>query len=279
MQKVLFVVFLFVIGLANTNCYSQGRLGDVKGDIKKEKPKRSSNSGSNGSKSRGSTNNSSDNSGFAYLVAESLVKLTGYAIYYVGYKLPIGEVESRKFFDYPYANGSHGEYSHSFVDLKDKKSNLTFSNTLSMHDKNLFANKASLNYRFIRALGVEASYLQFYETDPLEDLNMTSGMLNFYRIREENVTGFWGIGLTHVGSDVQRLGFAYNMGLDVYWGSPISTELYWKQSFINKTALNEFKLMVNYHINKSAISLGLVNHNLAGHNFAMLGAGFKTVLH
>lgn len=188
-------------------------------------------------------------------------------------------MEKRHFTSHPYSQENNGEYSQDNYDPNSKKSQITISNILSIHDENLFANKTDINYRFLPILGVQASYLQFYEDDPFDDLNMTSALLNFYRIREDYVTGYWGIGVTHVGSDVQLTGFAYNVGLDAFWGKQISTEMYWKQSYLNKTPLNELKFMLNYHINRTVLSAGLVNHNLAGSNFAMLGAGLKVYLH
>ena len=233
-MKKVFVFFLLFALCSNFSLVkSQGRLDGVKDNIE---------SGSSGSGS----SNSLDYSGLLAdpYILESMIELTGYALYYGAYKLPFGAFEKRNFYDYPYANGNHGEYSDSFIDLKNKKSQFSFSNTLSLSADNIIANKTSAQFRFTKTLGVDINYLQFYEERPFDDLNMSSAMLNFYRIREKNVTGYWGVGASHVGGELQVTGIAYNLGLDIYWGKPISTELYWKQSYANKTPLNEFKFML-----------------------------------
>lgn len=72
-------------------------------------------------------------------------------------------------------------------------------------------------------------------------------MANYHRFREKDFTFWWRIGATYVGNGVDTLGFAYNLGAEIYPVKPISLHISWKQSFINQNEMDFFKAQLKYH--------------------------------
>jgi hypothetical protein len=109
---------------------------------------------------------------------------------------------------YPYFDGENGEYNYPEVSVpRIKKSSLIISNTLTVQS-GTFGNDLRMNYRFLPILGLEANHLHLFDRlDENSNLGISSFMLNFYRIRERRVTGYWGLGATYAGSDVNIMGF------------------------------------------------------------------------
>ena len=187
----------------------------------------------------------------------------------------IGEMQPRNFHSYPFADGSIGEYDYIENIPDGKRSKLILSNTVAFQ-AGTYSNDFRLNYRFIPILGIEASHLHFFDRlDEGSNLGISSAMLNYYRIRERNVTGFWGVGVTYVGSDVNTSGFAYNLGLDIYIANPVSLGFFWKQSFINDSSINEFRALARYHIQKIAIHGGFIQYKIGDEQFPSAAIGLE----
>jgi len=187
----------------------------------------------------------------------------------------IGNLEPKNFYPYPYAADRIGEYGYPESNPAGKKSKFVISNTMAFQ-VSTFANDLRLNYRFIPILGLEANHLHFFdELDEGSELSISSMMLNFYRIRERNVTGYWGLGASYVGSDVNTMGFAYNVGMDIYIAKPISLNLYWKQRFINETSINEIRVYPKYHIKKLAVYGGFIHYKIGAEGFPSAAAGIE----
>ena len=60
------------------------------------------------------------------------------------------------------------------------------------------------------------------------------------------------------------MGFAYNIGTEIYPFKPISLYASWKQSFINSTSIDVFKAQVKYHIKEAALFTGYHEFQLGG---------------
>ena len=89
-------------------------------------------------------------------------------------------------------------------------------------------------------------------------------MANYYRFREKYFTGWWGLGVSYVGNEVNSYGFTYALGIEVYPLKPVSFHLSWKESFINENSIGEFKSQVKYHFKKLALYSVFHHNNVAG---------------
>jgi hypothetical protein len=258
MKATIISFLLLFTGLCS---FAQGKIERAKDDLKSSSLPSSYNSGSGEGGSEGGSN-------FLGGVSFDLLFLATYGTL-------IGDLQPRYFIEFPYCDGESGEYDYpEFVSIL-KKSSLIISNTLTVQSGTT-GNDLRLNYRFLPVLGLEANHLHFFDRlDEHSDLGISSILLNFYRIREKRVTGFWGLGATYVGSEVNTTGFSYNLGLDIYVANPVSLGIFWKQSFINESSVNEFRAMLRYHIGKLAIHGGFINYKIGEEGFPSAAIGLE----
>ncbi|EDP97667.1 hypothetical protein U8527_04940 [Kordia algicida OT-1] len=241
---------------------AQGKLNRAKEDL-------SGSSSNSNSSSRSSWSDDADgNDGIGYFDSV-FVEIA----YQATLGILFGEMQPRYFFEYPYSDGLHGEYAFPGEDVPLKRSQLIISNTFFASGKEFYGNDLKLNFRFIPIFGVEASHLHFFEQDPKVELGVSSFMLNYYRVREQNVTAYWGVGITHVGNGVDDTGFAYQVGVDVYLNKPISLGASWKQSLINDSSIDEFKLLARYHMKRLSLHGGFHNYKLGSVSINAMGFG------
>ncbi|MFK7746830.1 MAG: hypothetical protein AB8B65_00430 [Kordia sp.] len=244
---------------------AQGKLNRAKEDLSENK-----NSSSNESSNSSNTSFSDEDEG-----PSSLDNLFVEIAFYATLGIVFGEAQSRYFFEYPYSDGSHGEYAYGDEDesIPLKRSQLIISNTVFASGKEFYGNDIKLNFRFAPLVGVEVNHLHFFEQEPKNELGISSFMVNYYRVREQYVTAFWGIGASHVGNGVDDTGLAYQLGIDVYLKKPISISALWKQSLINDATIDELKLQVRYHLKRFSVHGGYNHYKLGSVSINALGAG------
>jgi hypothetical protein len=261
-KRLVLILFLIpVIG------FSQGKLDRAKDNLSSREKTSSSSEDS-----KKINEGSDDSTFFEDLFLEFFVEI----MLYTSYKTALGEFEHRHFSPYPYFyDNVSGEYDFG-LEEEDKRSlfhiggNYLVGNTVN-------AIEVNVNYRFHPFVGVELSHHSFFEDGVHgEDyLDLTSFMLNYYRIRERSITGWWGIGTTYAGKDVETLGFAYNIGIEFYPVKPMSFHMSFKQSFINESNINLLKLQAKYHRKKMAYYIGYHDISLAGVKVSGVAMGIE----
>jgi hypothetical protein len=260
MKKLLLVAFLFS---SMTNTLAQGKLGQAKKNISEPAPSKTAPSARSNqresSRSSKTTNSNSASSNGGFFVELLSIATVG---------LLIGEVEPRSFHAHPYAEGENGEYIRSDESALGRQNNFMLSNTV-ITESETYGNDFKLNYRFIPFLGVEANHLYLWDRNvENSNLGVTGFMMNFYRVRENKVSAYWGLGGTHLGGSVSATGFSYNLGMDIYVANPISLGFYWKQTFVEDSiTMNEFRLLARYHVNKLSFHAGFIHYKIGGVNF------------
>ncbi len=186
--------------------------------------------------------------------------------FYAFYGAIIGNTEYRALTPYPYYNNSKGEYLK--LNENYAKNSLFKIGINQLFNSNTNALELSANYRVLPILGIEASHLNFSERSiqGKEYLDISSIMVNYYRIREQGVSLWWGVGASYVGNDVDTWGFSYNIGAEFFPFKPISLQIKHKQSFINYSKVNEFKLHLKYHLKNVGLFTGYHANSLGGEN-------------
>lgn len=261
-KLVLLLLLIPMIG------FSQRKLNQAKENLSSREKSSSS------SRSSGSREDSSDDD---YDLFDDLFRDVFIELFlYVSYKTALGDFEHRHFSPYPYYyENVGGEYDFGLKE-EDKRSlariggNYLLGNPVNAID-------VSLNWRFDPLVGIELSHRSFFEKGLYDNdyLDVTSFMLNYYRIRERSLTGWWGIGVTHVGKDVNSYGFAYNIGLELYPIKPMSFHLSFKQSFINESNINTIKFQTKYHSKKMAYVIGYHDISLGGVKVSGVALGLE----
>lgn len=241
---ILFLVPFFL--------FSQGRLEKAKENLSKESTSEESSENRRSSRSR--TLGRDRGSFFADLFIE--------VGYYAFYGVFVGSSEYRTVAPYPYYYVSTGEYLKA--DLENSKKSLFKIGASQYFNKGVKGIELNANYRIIPILGIDVSHFNFSENtlQGKDYLNVTSLLLKYYRVREKNISAWWGLGATHMGNEVDTWGFAYTIGTEIFPVKPISFLVSYKQSFINSANVDEFKIHVKYHIKKAAIYSGYQNVEL-----------------
>lgn len=80
--------------------------------------------------------------------------------------------------------------------------------------------------------------------------------LNYYRVRQERVALWWGIGMKSVQGDATYRGPAFNIGMQIYPGRPLSLHLAWNTGALNTNAVYETLARLNVHIYRSVWFIG-----------------------
>jgi hypothetical protein len=145
------------------------------------------------------------------------------------------------------------------LETEDKK-NLINAGVNYLSGNYINSAEPNVNYRFLPFFGVVLSHQSFFEEglNGSDCLDVTSLIVNYYRIRERSFTGWWGMGATYVGNEVNTYGFTYNVGLEVYPVKPMSFLVSYKQSFINQSHINVTKYQKNITERKWLITLDII---------------------
>lgn len=243
-MKKLILVFLLIPVIG----FSQGKLEQAKKNLSSRSSSSSSRSSSSSSKDK------SDNDTF-------FVELFSF----VTYKIVFGNFKPRHFSPYPYYyDNVNGAYDFG-LEIEEKKS-LIGAGVNYLSGNYINSAEANVNYRFLPFLGVDLTHQRFFEEglNGSDRLDVTSLLMNYYRIRERSCTGWWGMGVTYVGNEVNTYGFTYNIGLEVYPVKPMSFLVSYKQSFINQSHINITKYQIKYHRHKIAYYIGYHDISIAG---------------
>lgn len=254
-RLVLSILLLFPVIL-----FSQGKLNKAKENLSKNNSKSNTSSSitENNLKNRIRHRNRNNN-GFILAIFEDFA-------FYTFYGALIGNSEYRTFTPYPYFNNSKGEYLK--IDTIYSKKKLFNLSANRLFNSSVNSIEINANYRVLPILGVEVSYLNFSEStlSGQNQLGISSFMLKYYRVREQSVSIWWGMGASYVGNGVNSWGFAYTVGTEIFPVKPISFFTSFKKSFINYSNINEFKVHLKYHIEKIAVFTGYQANNLGGEN-------------
>lgn len=263
MKKLVLLLFLIPVTI-----FSQGKL-----DKAKESLSRSSSSNSR-ERTVYVSGDSNNNSSSSYSIGDDLVAVFVEIGLYATVGVLFGEAHERDMNPYPYFYDNEGEYAPVLSDTGRKTSFKLGSNVLFNNVSGLELNAL---FKPLPILGIEASHTFFSEKNISNEdvLGVTTVTANYYRVREKNISLWWGAGLSYVGNGVNTTGFAYTAGTEVYPGKPISLHVSWKQSFINESSVDLFKGQVKYHIKNKAFYLGYHSYNLGNQKIAGPAFGFE----
>lgn len=261
-RKLLLLVFIpFFLS-------AQSTLGKAKQSL-------SNNSSSSFSSSNNSDDDSDDDDNFTgNFFADFFGTLFLDIFYHTSKEVFIGRPTSVAMNPYPYFNGSSGEYSKNLNAPQKNQSIKIGANYLFNRVRGIEFNAV---YKPFYLAGIEASHINFSENTLAnsETLNITSVNLNYYRVREQHISMWWGLGVTHVADGVNTTGFSYNFGTDIYPAKPFSLHLGWKQSFINNNSVNVFKSQAKYHIKNTALYTGYHNYKLGSETVSGIVFGLE----
>lgn len=261
------VLFLFFIPLVVVS--QQNKLKKAKNSLKQKTTTTSTRGTKNVRRSSNSTsNNSRIENPFNNLLLEIGFKAT--------FGIAFGQAQERDLNPFPYFYDDEGEYAAALSDTGRKQSLKLGANYVFNTISGLEFNAA---YKPLPILGIDASYTHFSEKNRAssESLDILSLIVNYHRFREKNFTVWWGAGITYVGNEIDKVGFAYNLGTEIYPFKPISIHLSWKESFINESEIGIFKSNIKYHIKNKAFFIGYHNYQIGSERISAPTVGFEII--
>ncbi|QKX06992.1 hypothetical protein HN014_19415 [Aquimarina sp. TRL1] len=277
-MKKVFLIFISLL-LGYSNGLAQGKLSKAKNELRKEKQ---SGSRSGNTDQAYETYTSYDDSFDSYIansIAEGIFLGIAYVAGMVTYGTLIGEGAPRTMNHYPYREHSYGHYLFDST-ATGASYNLHIKGSFFANDQSTSATALQLQYKFHPLISVEGSHLHFFERDVIanENLDISSLLINYHRVREKHISAWWGVGASYVANEVHHFGFAYQLGVEIFPIKPISLFTSWKQSFINHSSIDEYKLHLKYYLKNTAISTGFNYYEIGSHNMPGIHLGLELKL-
>ncbi|MEM9679869.1 MAG: hypothetical protein AAF901_06060 [Bacteroidota bacterium] len=211
--------------------------------------------------SNSESNNRNDSSGSGSLLGSLILDIFAYTAYGVLVESPWEmdtDMHFANFTNYPYQNRGIGNFTYSNLGEDIKLSRLDIRNTFLLGSRNLFGSHFGAEFRFFQRMNLEVEHLQLFEfiNGDTETFSLTSILLNYHRIRTQNVDLYFGIGVMHVGSGVNETGLSYNIGAEWFIRKPLSLLVSHKGTSINSQPVRKTKAVVKYHFKNYHASVG-----------------------
>jgi hypothetical protein len=158
---------------------------------------------------------------------------------------------------YPYQNSFHGNFIYT-DSMNYNIARFDITNNFVIENSNLYGNNFGVDFRFLKRFGLEFDYLYLTEKTSTnrDQFSLYSTLINYHRIRTQKLDTWFGLGVMHVGSDVNKTGFGIGLGAEWFVAKPISFKFSHKWTNINNQEVNNTKLLLKYHLKNYHISSG-----------------------
>ena len=275
-MKRFILCSLFICFIANIS-YTQSKIGKAENSLIEDKEQ---------TKIKKSNRvNDSDlvSSFFLETVVQLIAEVFLYSSYYTLIESPF-EVKYRasraSITKRPYHSSKKGNYTYEGG--KDLDIFRTELSTRYIHNNSkLKGMHLNTNLRFMKRLGLEANVLQLWENNTnfgTDNLAIYTLLAKYYRIRTEKFDAWWGLGTSYVDGKVNRFGFTYGLGTELFFIKPLSLKLNFNQTFINSEAINKFNGLLNYHVNQYKLIGGYEHLKIGTEGFSNVTLGIGLFL-
>ncbi|WP_339915937.1 hypothetical protein [Yeosuana marina] len=277
-NSILYFGFILLIGFSS---HAQSKIGKAEESLKKNE---TSTKNSKTSYSEGENNNDSEGSFFTEvfggLFVEVFVQAFAYTVYGIAIESPFeqGHQASNAYLSkYPYYKLNTGNYTYEW-----NEDTPIFRTSLSARyiseNSRLKGSQLNLDMRFLKRVELELDYLQLWEHNPNfgnDNLAIYTALAKYHRVRTEKFDAWWGLGTSYIDGSLDRFGFAYGLGAELFFAKPISLEANFNQTFINDDTVNKLNGLINYHLNTYKLIFGYQHLRIGNQNFSTvtLGAG------
>ena len=179
----------------------------------------------------------------------------------------------RKFTPYPYSGSRDGLFSET----EGKPMALDVSGYYFLHDSDLtgigFRGRLSPSPVF----NLEVNYVELSEQlmTRVDNLTVYNLLVNYYRVRLNDWTLWWGLGIKGLHGESTHNGFAFDVGTEIYPQRPFSFYLNYTGGFLNSTYVPEFYGALNLHLNRFAVFVGYQWWSARSADITGLVAGLK----
>jgi hypothetical protein len=271
-MKSIYVALALIFSISLSSFSQNRKLEKAKTSLKDNNATTSSSTNSRNNSRRSSRKSTLDNP-IANLFVELVINLT-YGIAIESIFERDSEMHFANISEYPYKNDDIGSFTYNPDDFSLSRFNL--SNSLVMENKHLYGNDFGIKLNFFKRMDIEADYLQLIEkvNGTADNFSLFSAILNYHRIRTQKFDLWFGVGVMHVGNEVNESGFAYNIGAEWFIKKPISILVNHKGTNINDEEVSKTKLLLKYHIKNYNIISGYQHYTLGSTDINAFSIGF-----
>lgn len=276
-MKNVIRLLCFICFFTAISSNAQSKIGRAEDSLNKEER---TTTNSKTTFSDGGNNNNSESNFFAEAIGGLLIEIFAYTVYGVVIESPFEQnhqASNAYLSKYPYQNSNKGHYTYQWnEDTPIFKT--SFSARYISENSNVKAGELNLDMRFLKRLALEADYLQLWEKNPnfgKDNLAIYTALAKYHRVRTEKFDAWWGLGTSYVDGAVDRFGFTYGLGAELFFAKPLSLEANFNQSFINSDTVNKLNGLINYHIDAYKLIFGYQHLRIGNENFSTvtMGAG------
>ncbi len=266
---ILFFGFILLFG---TTTYGQSKIRKAEESLTKK-----DNTSENKTYKK-TDNDNSENDLFSEIVGEIFIQIFAYTVYGLAIESPFeynNKSHSAFITKHPYYNSKEGNYSYSF-DENVTLFRTEISSRYISENNQIKGAHFNLDLRFLKRLGLEVNYLQLWENNPnfgSDHLAIYTSLAKYYRIRTQKLDAWWGIGASYIDGAVNKLGFTYGLGAELFFAKPLSFEAIFNQTLVNSETVNKFNGLFNYHLNKYRMTVGYEHLKIGNQNFSMVTLG------
>jgi hypothetical protein len=177
---------------------------------------------------------------------------------------------------YPYFENKKGDFNWD-NDANFKPNRFLLTNQYLKNNTRIQGNYLKGELQFANRFSLAGDFLYLTENNYLHDKSNYkhfSLLVNYYRVRSERFSLWYGLGARYVGDGVNTPGIAYSLGTRLYVAKPISIEASFIGSIINQNSVDHLNTEIKYHIKNYTLSTGYSNFTIGSENFNTLNIGF-----
>lgn len=269
------ILFLIVTFIFNYAAFSQGKIEKAEDSLKKIEILESHNESQ--TLYSGVVENS-DNSFLTEVVGGLFISIFTYTAYGIAIESPFEmhrKASGAFLTKYPYNNSDVGNYSYNWNEDTEIFTT-SISNRFIFETNRIYGNHLNVEMRFLKRMAIEFDYLQLWEENKNfgnNSLAIYTALAQYHRVRTEKFDAWWGLGAAYIDGDVNKLGFTYGLGAELFFAKPLSFESNFNQILINKNTINKFNILLNYHKKEYKFSSGYEYLKIGDVGFSTVSAG------
>ena len=276
MLKKLLLVTVFLFGAHCSTLAQEGKLKKGKERLKTTKSTRNT-----GKRTTRTTGNGRNRSHFSDDISNPFARIIWSIAAHTFYGVAIesvfeknGRMHDAEISNYSYKTPNYG----NFIYTDSTNYNITrldITNTFVRENKNLYGNNFGVNFRFLKRFALDLEYLYLTEKvqNHHESFSLYSALLKYHRVRTQRFDAWFGLGIMHVGSDVDKSGFGMGVGAELFVVKPISIDFCHKWTNINQEEVHKTKLLLKYHIKNYQILSGYEHFKIGVSKIATFSVG------
>lgn len=180
---------------------------------------------------------------------------------------------------YPTRN-QKGNYTSEIDSIPSKIFRIEIANDVIYSDSKSYGNHLKLNIRPFQYFYFQTNYRELFEKNTLT--NNTSNLsffqfnLMYDRLRFEKWNVGWNLGVSYIGSGVNKAGLNYGLNGEVFPFDKTSIYISKNWSTLNNQPINSFEAKFKYHHNKMTFNIGYEHLKIATpiYNYFSTGIGY-----